>query len=260
MNYSITLCFTPKTNIMKKQVTLLFAILWMASTLFAQDKVKPYQMYESLPLKPKRGHEKQFEEAIKAHNARFHASGPHKASLSVVTEGSGSNGWYFWIMGPCMYSDLDGQPAETSNDHDNDWSANVDPNVAEYGESHLWRLQDSLTFTPANYNPERLDIWAMEIRQGMRGRFTDLMKKWKGLWDANKYPYSMRVFFNDLWSKNGPNAVIVYSFTHYADFDLDIKWKDDYEKKYGTGSWEKFWKEWNEVVASTSEQLRKVIK
>jgi hypothetical protein len=245
---------------MKKHITWFVALLMMATTLFGQDKVKPYQMYETLPLKPKRGQEKQFEEAVKQHNARFHASAPHRASLAVVTEGSGSDGWYFWVMGPCMYSDLDGQPSETSKDHDNDWAANVDPNVDKYGESHVWKYQDSISVTPAGYNPDRLDVWVMDIKPGMRGRFYDLMKKWKGLWEANKYPFSMRVFFNDLWSGSGQDAAIVYSFSKYADFDLDFKWKADYEKMYGENSWEAFWKEWNECVASTSEQLRKMIK
>jgi len=245
---------------MKKNLLLICALLWSASGLFAQGTVKPYQMYETTPMKPKRGHEKNFEDAVKAHNAKFHASGPHSASLSLVTEGAGSNGWYFWVMGPLMYSDLDNQPNYNSVEHDNDWGANVDPHIAEYGEANTWKLLDSISVSPADYNPDRLDVWVMDIKPGMRGRFLTLMMNWKALWDANKYPFAMRVFLNDLWSGDGKDAAIVYSFKKYADFDLDIKWKEDYEKKFGAGSWEKFWTEWNEVVASTSEHLRKIIK
>lgn len=245
---------------MKKILTILSLVLWTASVAFSQGKVKPYQMFETTPMKPKRGHEKQFEESVKSHNAKYHASGPHKAALAAVTEGMNSNGWYYWIMGPCTYTDLDTQPNENNAEHDNDWAANVDPHVEEYGEIYTWKLQDSLSFTPPNYNPDRVDVWIMDIKPGMKGRFSELMKKWKALWDANNYPYSMRLFFNDLWSGKGQDAAIVYSFNRYADFDIDIKWKEDYERKFGTGSWDKFWKEWNECVASTSEQLRKYIR
>jgi hypothetical protein len=243
-----------------KKLLLLLLIACTGGSLSAQTgKVKNYQMYENTLMKPKRGHEKLFEAGVKAHNAKFHAAAPYTARLSAITDGSGSDGWYIWTLGPMMYSDLDNQP-DGKKDHDDDWAANVDPHVEEYGEATLWKLQDEISYTPVNYNPERLDVWMVDIKPGMRYQFGELMKKWKGLWDAKKYDMSMRVFYNDLFSAKGKDAGIVYSFPNYAEFDKDIKWREDYEAMYGTGSYDNFWKQWNECVASTDEQLRKFIR
>ena len=245
---------------MKKNLFLFTVLLGYSVSLFAQAKVtKPYQMFETTWMMPKRGHEKQFEKGVMGHNAKFHASGPHAARLSVITEGFGSDGWYVWSMGPTTYTDMDHQP-NGNKEHDDDWTTNVDGHIEKYGESSLWRLQEDLSFTPANYAPANLDVWSIDIKPGMKYQFNDLMKKWKALWEAKKYPFALRVFNNDLFSGSGADASIVYSFDNYASFDLDIKWREDYEAMFGTGSWDNFWKAWNECVVSTDEHLRHFIK
>ena len=159
-----------------------------------------------------------------------------------------------------MYADLDKQP-QGQKEHDDDWAKTVDPLVDQYGETNFWRLQEELSYTPANYNPERLDVWVVDIKPGMRYQFADLMKSWRAMWEAKKYPYSMRVSYNDLWSDTGADAGIVFSFSHYADFDdPNTDWRKDYEALNGPGSWDNFWKQWNTCVNSTSEQLRQLIK
>ncbi len=243
-----------------KKITLILALLLVySSSLFAQTAKKTYQMFNTNRMKPKRGHEKMFEAAVKAHIAKFHADGPYAARISSITEGSGSDGWYVWTMGPLMYADMDKMPQGTK-EHDDDWDKNVDIHVEEYGESYFWKLQDELSFTPANYRPDRIDVWSIDIKQGMRYQFAELMKKWKAMWEAKKYPYSLRVFFNDLWSGKGEDVSIVYSFNTYAEFDADISWRNDYEAMYGAGSWDNFWKEWNQCVNSVDEHLRKFVK
>ena len=245
---------------MKKGILFTAVLIGYTVSLFAQSgKVKPYQMFENTMMKPKRGHEKDFEAGVKAHNAKFHATAPHTARLSAITEGTGSDGWYVWSMGPCTYTDLDHQP-DGNKDHDADWDTKVDPHVEAYGETTIWKLQDELSYTPTNYIPERIDVWVMDIKPGMRFEFAELMKKWKKLWDEKKYVFSLRVFYNDLFSGKGADAAIVYSFANYATFDIDLKFKEDYEAMFGAGSYDNFWKSWNACVASTDEHLREFIK
>lgn len=245
---------------MKKLALTLAVLVVYTASLFAQAaKSKTYQMLNTMKMKPKRTHEKQFEASVKAHIAKFHPAGPYAARLSVITEGSGSDGWYVWAMGPLMYADLDKMP-QGKKDHDDDWDKTVDIHVEQYGESFFWKLQDDLSVTPPNYNPDRIDVWGIDLKPGMRYQFAELMKKWKAMWEAKKYPFALRVFYNELWNADGNDAAIVYSFTNYADFDLDISWRNDYDAMYGVGSWDNFWKEWNECVASTDEHLRKFIK
>jgi hypothetical protein len=246
---------------MKKTTLLLVAFFAISVINFAQTAKpvnKTYQMYNTNYMMPKRGQEKLFEAGVKAHIAKYH-TGPFSARLSVITEGAGSDGWYVWTMGPMTYTDMDHQP-DGNKEHDDDWSANVDSNVEKYGESNLWKLNEELSYTPPNYNPSNIDVWGLDIKQGMRYKFNDLMKKWKALWEAKKYTFSLRVFNNDLWSTKGNNASIVFSFDKYAEFDQDISWRNDYEAMYGAGSWDNFWSQWNECVLNTNEQLRKFIK
>ncbi|HYV93643.1 MAG TPA: hypothetical protein VE978_17845 [Chitinophagales bacterium] len=229
---------------------------------FAQTAAAPktYQMVQIMMIKPKQGQEKAFEDAVKAHDAKFH-SGAYAAQLWAVTYGKGSDGWYVWRMGPLMYTDMDKQP-QGNKDHDDDWSKTVDPHVQEYGETNFWKLQDDLSYTPANYNPQNLDVWIIDIKPGMRYQFADLMKKWKAMWEAKKYPYAMRVSYNDMFSGDGgADAGIVFSFNHFAEFDdPNNDWRKDYEEMNGPGSWDNFWKAWNACVNSTSEQIRALVK
>lgn len=244
---------------MKKRTLIIAVFLIYTAGLFAQTaNTSSYQMFNTQMMKPKRGHEKQFEDAVKAHVAKFHPKGAYDARLSVITDGSGSDGWYLWSMGPLTYTDMDKTPAGTAG-HDEDWDKTVDTHVETYGESNFWKLREDQSYTPANYRPERVDVWLIDMKAGMGYTFSDLMKKWKAVWDAKKYPYSFRVLSNDLFSKKGNDVAIVFSFTKYADFDLDISWRKDYEAMYGAGSWDNFWKVWNECVESTDEQLRKYI-
>ena len=261
MKSKIQLNIQAKTkNGFKKLALICVLLVVYTTTLFAQTaEKKSYQMFNTQMMKPKRGHEKQFEDAVKAHITKFHPAGPYAARLSVITDGSGSDGWYVWAMGPLTYTDLDKMP-QGNKVHDDDWSKMVDVHVDETGESTFWKLQDELSFTPPNYKPERLDVWLIDIEPGMRYQFADLMKKWKGMFEAKKYTYAMRVFYNDLWSGKGQDVSIVYSFANYADFDMDVSWRNDYESVYGAGSWDNFWKAWNDCVVNSDEHLRKFIK
>ena len=251
---------TKNDKLMRKLLLSIAVLVAYTASVFAQSATdtKTYGMYSVMYIKPKRGHEKQFEDAVKAHDVKYH-SGAYAARLALITEGSGSDGWYVWAMGPFMYTDLDKQP-QGNKDHDDDWTKTVDIHVDQYGETNFWKLQDELSYTPPNYMPDRIDVWTMDIKQGMRYQFADLMKKWKAMWDAKKYSFSLRVFYNDLWDSDGKDASIVFSFAHYAEFDENISWKKDYEAMYGEGSWDNFWKEWNNCVVSTDEHLRQFIK
>ena len=243
-----------------KRLFLLIAALSFSAALIAQTPGprKGYQMFQNQLLKPKHGSEKKFEAAVKNHIAKFHAKGPHIARLSVVTTGTNSDGWYVFAMGPLMYPDLDHQPqGETS--HDADWDNNIDPLIEQYGESTNWTLNDELSVTPPGYNPENIDVWTIDVKPGMRTKFSDLLKTMKTVWEQKKYPFSFRVFNNELFNSSGRDMAIVYSFKDYTQFDLDYKFKEDYEAVNGADSWKKFWETWNECTVSTDEHFRKFL-
>src|SRR5436190_2350286 len=96
---------------MKKFVITMAVLVAYTAGVIAQTATAPktYQMVSIMFIKPKRGQEKAFEDAVKAHDAKYH-SGAYDAQLWLITEGKGSDGWYVWRMGPLMYADLDKQP------------------------------------------------------------------------------------------------------------------------------------------------------
>lgn len=110
---------------MTRALIVLFALL--PGIALAQD----YMMYETQYLNVIPGHTQQFNDAMKAHNDRFHASGPYQASVWSITAGPHS-GRMFWAMGPCTFTDLDNRPS--SAEHQSDWADNVLAH-AEQGES-----------------------------------------------------------------------------------------------------------------------------
>lgn len=246
---------------MKKFLLWLLVCGFVHNHSFAQAKtdMPAYQMFNNMLVKPKRGMEKKFEDGVKAHNAMFHSSGPNRATLSQITEGFKSDGWYVWSMGPMTFTDMDHAPGGDAK-HDADWDKNVDVYVEEYGESHFWKLQDKLSYTPPNYNPSHIDVWIVDIKPGMRYEFAELMKMNKAVWDAKKYNFSSRVFYNELWNRSGQDAAVIFNFEKYAEYDEDIKFKEDYESVHGPGSYDSFWKRWHSCVEGVNEQMRKFIK
>lgn len=88
---------------MVRALVILIALL--PALGFAQD----YVMYETTYLKVLPGHSKQFSEAMKAHNERFHGAGPHQASVWYITNGPRS-GQMFWVMGPTTFTHMDSRP------------------------------------------------------------------------------------------------------------------------------------------------------
>jgi hypothetical protein len=256
----VTLPLQKNTYTMKQLILSMLIVCFSLSLLMAQSaENKSYDMYSLLMLKPKRGHEKDFEAGVKLHNEKWHASGPHSARLSSISYGPGSDGWYVWGMGPLTYTDLDTEPAG-KKEHDDDWSKNVDPHVETYGEASLWKLQDKLSYTPPNYMPDRIDVWSINIKQGKRDQFADNIEKLKVVWEEKKYPFSFRVFYSDLWNSNGADASIVFSFSNFAQFDADIPIRADYDAKYGTGSWDTWWDVFNQTVEGVDEQIREFVK
>ena len=126
---------------MKTKATLLSLLflsvaLLSSSTTFAQDEKESYSMVEITFMLPKIGMEKNFENSVKEHNAKYHKDGPFRASLDYILTGKEA-GWYVWIMGPCTFSNLDNRPEDDA--HRAHWDKNVSPTVAKYGRTEYWR-------------------------------------------------------------------------------------------------------------------------
>jgi hypothetical protein len=233
-----------------KRALVLFFVLVPALAL-AQD----YEMYETQYLKVRPGHAKQFNEAMKAHNDRFHASGPYQASVWLVPNGPRS-GQMFWIMGPCTFTDLDNRPSGEA--HDGDWTNNVLAH-AEGGETEYWKLDPDLSYQPDTNPRPLLRARILDINRFEGYRFNQLQRKVKEVLEAKKNPNPLTVFRTVSWSATGRDVATVLSFDKWADLDRESTFIADYEEVHGEGSWRLFLAEWGDVVKHAEEEFHQLI-
>ncbi|WP_298370553.1 hypothetical protein [uncultured Lutibacter sp.] len=244
---------------MKTKATLLSLLflsvaLLSSSTTFAQDEKESYSMVEITFMLPKIGMEKNFENSVKEHNAKYHKDGPFRASLDYILTGKEA-GWYVWIMGPCTFSNLDNRPEDDA--HRAHWDKNVSPTVAKYGRTEYWRYNEKIS-VPGDVVPKYETIWFLDIESGQYNKFTEFMKKVK---EANEKRGDIfyRVFNNQFSDNDGRDVAIVWPFKNWAELDDEnSEIRETYEEINGPGSWERALDDWRSFTNSVISQHWKI--
>jgi len=240
----------------KLLVVVAFALVMAAtaSPLFAQTAIT---VTETMYILPKQGMADQFEAAIKAHDTKFHPDGPYVAALRRVDYGEKA-GWYVWIMGPTTYASIDSRPDKGA--HDDDWSKNVEPTIAEYGATNLWETDAENSFgRDIMLKSGHYDTWAVDVKRGEMTRFNEIIGKVKKTYESMG-DRAFLVYRNPIHTANGADVAILTSYTSMADWSADWKVKEAYEKLNGGGSWQKMLDTWNEVIVDYNEELRSFVK
>ena len=239
---------------MRKIASLILSIVFVASTLisFGQDDNEDYKMVEVSFMKPKVGKEDAFKKAVKAHNKKYHASGPHMAELNLINSGI-SAGTYAWVMGPCMMKDLDTRPGEGA--HNDDWQKNVVPYIESYGPVEYWRQNEKLTYIPENMPDYKvMVIWFLDIKRGEYYRFKKIMADIRKVHEANGTT-NMLVWENVFNENNGRDVALEWLKTDFAALDGGFNMKKEYEKMYGEDTWDQVLDEWEEIVVSVKREM-----
>jgi len=237
------------TKSMKRALAVLF--LLVPALAVAQD----YEMYETQYLAVRPGHAKQFNEGMKAHNDRFHASGPYRASVWYVVDGPKS-GQMFWAMGPCTFTDLDGRPA--GEEHEGHWADNVLAH-AEQGETQYWRLDPELSYRPDTRVRPKLRVSIQDVERFEGYRYRELRRKLKQVMEAKKYPDPILVFQGVGQSATGRDFAVVRAFDKWAALDRDGTFVADYEEVHGPGSWVRFLREAEEALRHRESEFHEII-
>lgn len=236
---------------MKKSIITLGLLVAAVMAVPAQQS---YKMYEMMYMTVKSGHEKEFEKAVAAHNKKFHPPGPYQVTVAEVELGPNS-GQYVWIMGPLTFTDLDSRPADEA--HESDWSATVMPHVEKLSDTDYWRVDDKLTYTqPGLTQRERRMITFYDIAPGKGYRFDELVKKVLKVYQDKNYKDNFTYMRNSFNTGNGRDVMMVSFFDKYSYFDIDNPMVKDYEEIFGQGSWSQFMAEYNEVVLSSTDEIR----
>lgn len=238
---------------MKNQIRILILLFCFPLLNFAQDDddSQDYAMVELNYMKAKPGMESKFVQAVKKHNASYHADGPYEATLHYIRTGNDA-GWYVWAMGTFTYTDLDNAPGAGA--HQDDWSKTIAPYVQEYGPIEMWRYNDKLSVS--NEESESLEtIWFMDIERGEGYRFRAFMEKVKKVFEDKDD--EMHVWNNQYSQDDGREVAIVWPFAKWADLDDDDDWtmKEAYDEEYGEGAWDNALEEWEDVVAGMTQEV-----
>lgn len=235
---------------MKRALAVMFVFALVPALGVAED----YEMYETTYLEVKAGHAEGFKKGMKAHNDRFHASGPYRATVWYVGNGRRS-GQMFWAMGPCTFTDLDNRPS--GEEHDSDWANNVLAH-AEEGGTEYWRLQPELSYRPDMRPRPKLRIGFVDVERFEGYRFRELHKKAKAVREAKKDPDPRLVFRNQAGDGIRDFAV-VRAFDEWAALDRDSSFGDDFEEVHGDGSWRRALMEVEEVIANRENEFHELI-
>lgn len=237
---------------MKKSLLLLSFCVIAAYAASAQQS---YRMYEMMYMTVKPGQEKAFEKAVAVHNKKFHAQAPYKVTIAEVELGS-HTGDYTWVMGPLTFTDLDGRPADEQ--HETDWSSTVLPFVEKQSGVDYWKIDDKLSYTtPEAANSERRMITYYDIAPGKAYRFDELVKKVVKVYQDKKYKDNFTYMSNSFNTGNHRDVMIVNFFDKYSYFDVENPMSKDFEEIFGKGSWSQFMAEYNEIVVSSSDEIRR---
>lgn len=230
-----------------KALVVLFTLL--PALAGAQD----YVMFETQYLKVLPGHSKQFNAAMKAHNERFHASGPFRAEVYYVANGPRA-GQVFWAMGPCTFTDFDRRPS--SPDHESDWTDNVLAH-AEMVDSEDWRLDPDLSHNPSTSPPPLYRVRIFDIVAGEEHRFDEIQRSIKEVLVAKNRKRSREVYRNVSASGTGRDIAIVTTYENWADLDDSSggSFLKDYEDVHGPGSWARFMHERNAAVKQDQDEF-----
>lgn len=244
---------------MKKGIMLAVFLMLLVSINFAQTaEEKPTILFENMYIMPKAGLEEKFEAAVKAHDTKFHPDGPYKAGLRKVEYGDKA-GWYVWIFGPTTYSALDTRPAKEGG-HAEDWSKTVEPFVETYGETELWNFNEELSFgRDILANSKYYEVWAVDLKRGDYYRFKAIAEKLKKTYESMGKS-AFLVFDNPLHTSNNKDVGLLWSFNSYADWSKDDGTKAEFEKIYGSGSWQHMLDEWRDVSIDYNSEIRSIIK
>jgi len=217
-----------------------------------------YKMYQLAYLKPLPNADlAAAQKAMVAHNQKFHADGPFKASVWSNLTGERVGTWV-WVMGPSTFTDLDSRPSDEA--HDSDWDAIVKGNF-KLVSNEFWRMDEKLSYSPEAYGNKSKVIWTVyDIKPGDGYRFKAMVEKILKVYQEKKYDYDFTVYWNRFDNREGRDVVIENSFDNWAFFDKDRKFKADFEEVHGEGSWWRLIEEYRDIVEGSYDELSVILK
>lgn len=245
------------THRLPTHLTLLGALAVLAAVpapTAAQDQ--EYVMFEVQFMTVRSGETAALNEAMAAHNRKYHAEGPYHASVWFVVNGP-RTGQLVWTMGPVTFTQLDGRPA--AGGHDDDWTENVAPHLEPQGDVSYWRRSDDLSYMPRGDAPPIIRVRYYDIADGQMARWNEQMALLKEVMEAKSYPYSTSVFRPRFRMQGQEDVGTVTAYDSWADLDQGQPLRADFIEVHGQGAWQRFLNTMSEVVVDSWDEYRQLM-
>ncbi len=196
---------------LKKLLSATLIACLSSAAVMAQSSV----MFLNQLLDPIPGKSIELENGVKAHNAKFHASGEDKASLFSILTGPHS-GQYAWVQGPMTYASMD---KPLSKEHTMDWDKNVGVNCRNIGEMRIMKRDEATTYNPAN--EEMAENYLARVFYGISdaGQLLEAMGMVQKIYVANKLTKARRIYTSEFRTRDGEGVTVIYPFTSFTEFE-----------------------------------------
>lgn len=211
-------------------------------TVNAQDDSSSYQMWESIMLTPDNTKLKVLAENMRKHNQTYHKEGVHKATVYSISTGPNA-GKIVWQMGPLTYADLDTRPSVGG--HDDDWRDNVMPYIKKMNTVEYWKEDAERSNTSMldgdNSKYPILFVRFFEVNPGHGYTINRWFSQVKATLQSIDGEYPWGVYINEFQQGDLGRHIAAVNFNkNWAEFDLDIKFVEAFEKIYGENSFNTF--------------------
>ena len=221
-----------------KKIILFVGIL--VSAFMPLSAQTDYLQWEVMNIVPKMDKLDLFKKGLAAHNKKYHAANPYKASVYSVVTGP-SSGSYTWVMGPTTWTQLDSRPG--AGEHQMDWDKNVLPYCESIGEVSYWRNYKDLSYQASgDASFTKMRIRNNFVKTGEMDRYLGLMKMNLEVYKKKNYTSSFSVDIRQGVSQ-GPHVASFTSFAKWSWFDENRNFRKDFDEVHGAGAYDKFFKE-----------------
>lgn len=220
--------------------------LLLLSPFMAYAQAGSELIFEISTMSVSRANSAQVEQAMGAHNKKYHASGTSGVRVFVVQTGTNS-GDYKWVMGPGPWSALDARPADDA--HNADWDDNVAKYLNEESNTEYIRLDKELSRFPKDFNADKLFVRYVDVVKGKQKEATDIIKKIVRIYTEKIPGETFGVYYNEVPSTSaGRDITIVSYFDKYAWMGVDDGFNAKYDETYGKGAADAMWVSWQAVT------------
>ena len=232
--------------------TALFIIIVAITSIgIAQEQEGDnYRMTEITYILPEIGMEASFVISIKEHFDLFHKDNPYQGHLDHILT-SDEAGWFVWVMGQCLYTNIDSNTGEGT--HDNHWVTKVVPNIAKYGRTEYWKFNKKLSYQSEASISKYSNVWFVDVKRGKYVRFESFMIKINEAY-KKKGNGNVQVYNNQFNAGDGREVALIWGFAKWTELNDDADIKSSYEEIYGKGSWKKAMAEWRDITETIVSQ------